>query len=186
MNQQKKDAINNGKVYAIKTNHGYAVIQECEEHLFRVFSIIYATLPIDLAKLLHKAESYICSIKDFKECSSIIYLATMPIPKTFKVPRYTRCSASFKGDDAPIQFWSIYDRNTKTQISIKDYIEKHLRIKCYDLAWKKCFLSLSPSGAFFVQELILMLEKLFSLENWKPLNFEEDTDLIDQLFSNKS
>lgn len=196
MKQQKQENLNIGKlfnnkrgdVFAVSLKNGVSFIQRCSDEvnncsIFRVFSTIYPTSIIDSFDFIYQKESYLCCIENFQKSAMVQYVGNLPIPDAFVLPSYTKWCPSLKGTDTPLQYWSIYQNNFSERISIKKYIEKHLKKKLYDLSWKSDFLNLNPTGILSISELVGMLNGQFSLESWYPAHFNEDEIIIDQLYA---
>ena len=103
-----------------------------------------------------------------------IKLGKYEVPNDFKIPKYYRDCWVFKRNTGPFEYWSVDDYEGNI-LRFKDYIINVLNNKLTDESWKKDFLKLNPVSILSGQALIERLENGFSLEEWKPTDFDKKT-----------
>ena len=176
-----------GEVYAVITSKGYALAQIAglDRHgipICRIFSELHKDIPLNVEKIIHEKESYliIVSLQSMAHwrVKQAIKLGKYIVPETFKIPQYYRDCSSFGGRPAPCKYWAVRDYDGKILL-FKDYVLNILHKKVNDNSWKKDFLNLNSASIFNGSALIAALESGFSLENWKPTDFNrEASDII--------
>lgn len=178
-----------GEVYAIRTKKGLAIVQigGLDRHgipICRVFSKLYKEIPSEINEILLEKESYLIIISVHSmahwRVKQAIKIGKYELPKDFKVPCYYRECFSIGGKPASFRYWSILDYAGDI-ILLKDYIENVLNKKIKDNTWKADFLQLNSASIFNGKALIELLENDFSLNNWKPIDFEKKTmDILNE------
>ncbi|MDE6241085.1 MAG: hypothetical protein K2M08_01545 [Anaeroplasmataceae bacterium] len=178
-----------GEVYAVITSKGYALAQIAglDRHgipICRIFSELHKDIPLNIEKIICEEESYLIIIHlpsmAHWRVKQAIKLGMYEVPKDFKIPQYYRDCSSFRGRPAPCKYWAVRDYEGKILL-FKDYVLNILHKKIKDNSWKKDFLKLNSASIFNGPALIEALESGFSLENWKPTDFNrEATDIIQE------
>lgn len=171
-----------GEVYAVITNKGYAIAQVAGINyhggqICRIFSKLYNDVPSNIQDIIEKKRDYLINI----QLSSMVHwrvrqaikLGKYEVPNDFKIPKYYRDCSTFGGRPAPCKYWAVRDYEGNI-LFFKDYVLNVLHKKIKDNSWKEDFLKLNSASFFNGPALIEKLENGFSLENWKPTDFNRD------------
>lgn len=172
-----------GEVYAVITKKGYGIAQIAglDRHgipICRIFSKLYKEIPQNIENIILNKESYLIIIflhtMAHWRVKQAIKLGKYEVPNDFKIPKYYRDCWVFKRNTGPFEYWSVDDYEGNI-LRFKDYIINVLNKKLTDESWKKDFLKLNPVSILSGQALIERLENGFSLEEWKPTDFDKKT-----------
>lgn len=172
-----------GEVYAVITKKGYGIAQIAglDRHgipICRIFSKLYKKIPQNIENIILNKESYLIIIflhtMAHWRVKQAIKLGKYEVPNDFKIPKYYRDCWVFKRNTGPFEYWSVDDYEGNI-LRFKDYIINVLNKKLTDESWKKDFLKLNPVSILSGQALIERLENGFSLEEWKPTDFDKKT-----------
>lgn len=172
-----------GEVYAVITKKGYGIAQIAglDRHgipICRIFSKLYKKIPQNIENIILNKESYLIIIflhtMAHWRVKQAIKLGKYEVPKDFKIPKYYRDCWVFKRNTGPFEYWSVDDYEGNI-LRFKDYIINVLNKKLTDESWKKDFLKLNPVSILNGPALIERLENGFSLEEWKPTDFDKKT-----------
>ncbi len=185
--EYQKNVKHIGEVYAVITSKGYAIAQIAGINYHggqacRIFSKLYKEIPTNIEEIIKEKEDWLNNIQlsgmAHWRVKQAIKLGVYEVPKDFKMPKYYRDCSSFRGRPAPCKYWAVRDYEGKILL-FKDYVLNILHKKIKDNSWKKDFLKLNSASFFNGPALIEALESGFSLENWKPTDFNrEATDII--------
>lgn len=172
-----------GEVYAVITKKGYGIAQIAglDRHgipICRIFSKLYKEIPQNVENIILNKESYLIIIflhtMAHWRVKQAIKLGKYEVPNDFKIPKYYRDCWVFKRNTGPFEYWSVDDYEGNI-LRFKDYIINVLNKKLTDESWKKDFLKLNPVSILNGPALIERLENGFSLEEWKPTDFDKKT-----------
>ncbi len=175
-----------GEVYAVSTKKGYAIAQigGLDRHgipICRIFSDLYEDIPDNVENIICKEESYLIIVSlhtmSHWRVKQALKIGKFELPEKFCIPQYFRCFSAFRKENGPFKYWSVVDFEGNI-LYFKDYIINVLNKKVTDNSWKQDFLKLNSANIFNGTALIDHLEKNFSLENWKPTDFDKKTSEI--------
>ena len=173
-----------GTVYAIITKKGYALGQIAgigNNGVFhcRIFSKLYNDIPADIGSIVSGKEDYIVQIEMqiLPKVSMAIKLGKYGIPADFSKPKFVRFTLgefAFGGKPSLGNFnqWMIKRAYTADIVFMKDWLSAIDKDK-NDESWKEDFLKLNPSSVYGGPILISMLETGWSLDKWRPLDFNK-------------
>lgn len=172
-----------GEVYAVITRKGYAIAQVAGVNyhggqICRIFSKQYKEVPVDIQSIIDTKEDYLLNIQlsgmAHWRVKQAMKLGRYEIPSFFEIPKYYRGCTAFGEKPAPFTYWSI--SNYKGDILLlDDFILNVLHKELKDESWKKDFLTLNPTYYCNGPDLIEKLEYGFTLEKWRPTDFDKKT-----------
>ena len=185
--EYQKNVKHIGEVYAVITSKGYAIAQVAGINYHggqacRIFSKLYKEIPANIEEIINEKEDWLNNIQlsgmAHWRVKQAIKLGKFEVPKDFKMPKYYRSCNAFGKAPVPFIYWAVEDYEGNI-IFLNTFIEKILNKKLKDNSWKRDFLELNPTYFSNGPALIEDLENGFSLDNWKPLDFEKKTkDII--------
>ncbi len=167
-----------GKVYAIHTSKGEAIVQVCAEERelepstnitqIRVFSRLYPSIPENIQEIVNGKEDFriYCVVRTMtsKKYNMATYLGLFELPSDFEMTKYFKYGRGESG----IEWWTIDktidgDNEYQFGIPVYDWVVNDLKMNPQKEDWKEIFSELDQT---YICNGLRLIERLEN--NWNP------------------